>query len=382
MKKGIDVSAVLDAAVGLPGDGGADWRVIEGDSLEVLGRLPDGCARMVFADPPYNLQLRGELWRPNLTRVDGVDDDWDKFSSFGAYDEFCRAWLGECRRVLADDGTIWVIGSYHNIGRVACLMQDLGFWTLNDVIWRKTNPMPNFRGVRFTNATETLIWAKKSEKSRYVFNHALMKHENGGKQMTNVWDIPLCGGAERLRDGDGKKIHSTQKPEALLRRAILCCTKPGDLVLDPFLGSGTSVAVARRLGRVGVGIERDGGYAAVAARRIAGVMPERAQIEAEARVNPPRPRRVPFKELLDSGAIRAGAFLYSKDGETKARARADGTLKANGYAGSIHRVGAQVAGAPSCNGWHYWRIKNASGEMVPLDTLRQQARLADAGRSR
>ena len=373
MKVAADTASCLpDLAAGLAVAGGADWRVIEGDSLEVLGRLPDGCARMVFADPPYNLQLRGELWRPNLTRVDGVDDDWDRFASFGEYDDFCRAWLGECRRVLADDGTIWVIGSYHNIGRVACLMQDLGFWTLNDVIWRKTNPMPNFRGVRLTNATETLIWAKKSEKSRYIFNHALMKHENGGKQMTNVWEIPLCGGAERLRDGDGKKIHSTQKPEALLRRAILCCTKPGDLVLDPFLGSGTTVAVARRLGRVGVGIEREPLYVEVAAERISGVVADQAELFMESQMNPPKPRRVPFKELLDNGAIQAGAFLYSKNGEVKARARADGTLKANGYAGSIHRVGAQVAGAPSCNGWNFWFTKNESGEFVSLDVLRQQ----------
>ena len=369
---------LLSAAAELPGVGGADWRVIRGDCLSVLAQLPEKSANMIFADPPYNLQLKGELWRPNMTRVDGVDDHWDKFASFAEYDSFCESWLSECRRILTDDGTIWVIGSYHNIGRVSRLMQDLGFWTLNDVIWRKTNPMPNFRGARLANATETLVWAKKSAKSRYVFNHALMKSENGGKQMGNVWEFPLCGGAERLRDGDGKKIHSTQKPEALLRRAVLCCTRPGDVVLDPFLGSGTTVAAARRVGRIGVGVEREKKYAEAAAKRIAEANPDADELAREARATPDRPRRVAFKELLQNGAIRAGDVLYSKTGKVAATTTKDGNLQVNGFAGSIHRVGAKVAGVPSCNGWNFWFIKNKRGEFVPLDSLRQQARRAEA----
>ena len=365
---------LLSAAAGFPGAGGADWRVIRGDCLSVLPKLPDKSANMIFADPPYNLQLKGELWRPNMTRVDAVDDAWDKFASFAEYDSFCESWLSECRRILADDGTIWVIGSYHNIGRVSRLMQDLGFWTLNDVIWRKTNPMPNFRGVRLTNATETLVWAKKSSKSRYIFNHALMKHENGGKQMGNVWEFPLCGGAERLRDESGKKVHSTQKPEALLRRAILSCTRPGDVVLDPFLGSGTTAAAARRAGRVGIGIEREARYTTVATKRIRSARPNKMTLIMEAEATPEKLRRVAFKELLDIGAVRAGERLYSKNKETKAKILADGNLQVNGFAGSIHRVGAKTAGVPSCNGWNFWLVKNKSGEFVPLDALRQQAR--------
>ncbi|MGI9306300.1 MAG: DNA-methyltransferase, partial [Gammaproteobacteria bacterium] len=223
-------------------NGGDGWRVLHGDCRKILPQLPDKSADLIFADPPYNLQLKKALFRPNMTRVAGVEDSWDKFSSFAEYDDFCRAWLAECRRILKDDGAIWTIGTYHNIGRLMSLMQDLGFWLQNDIIWHKTNPMPNFRGVRFTNATETLIWAKKSEKGRAVFNHKTMKNENGGKQMTSVWQFPLCGGKERLRGKDGEKLHSTQKPEALLRRLILATTKRGDTVLDPFLGSGTTAA--------------------------------------------------------------------------------------------------------------------------------------------
>ena len=251
---------IFAAADGLPArirKGGDGWRIICGECISILKQLPDKSANLIFADPPYNLQLKNELYRPNMTRVDGVSDSWDKFASFAEYDIFCDSWLRECRRVLTDDGAIWVIGTYHNIGRLSRLMQDLGFWMQNDVIWHKTNPMPNFRGVRFTNATETLLWAKKSEKSRAVFNHKKMKAENGGKQMTNVWRFPICGGAERLRDAAGKKLHSTQKPESLLRRIILATSRPGDVVLDPFSGSGTTVAVARKLGRIGIGIERE-----------------------------------------------------------------------------------------------------------------------------
>lgn len=372
-------SGLLAAAAAFPGDGGADWRVIRGDCRAVLPELPEKSANMIFADPPYNLQLKGELWRPNMTRVDAVDDDWDKFASFAEYDSFCESWLSECRRLLADNGTAWVIGTYHNIGRVSRLMQDLGFWTLNDVIWRKTNPMPNFRGVRLANATETLIWAKKSAKSRYVFNHALMKRENGGRQMTNVWEFPLCGGGERLRDSSGKKIHSAQKPEALLRRIILCCTRPGDVVLDPFLGSGTAAAVARKLGRIGVGVERENKYAAVAAGRIAAANPDAAELAAEAALCAKPPPRLPFRELLARGMIRAGGELLAKNGTVSAEILADGEVRVNGFAGSIHRAGARAAGTPSCNGWRFWHIRGRDGKLLPLDELREKARRETAG---
>ena len=391
-----EVPPILRVAAGFPGAGGmggmggvggtggvegvegvgGSWRVIQGDCREVMPRLPEKSVNMIFADPPYNLQLKGELWRPNMTRVDGVEDEWDKFGSFGEYDAFCESWLVECRRILADDGTIWVIGSYHNIGRVGRLMQDLGFWTLNDVIWRKTNPMPNFRGARLTNATETLIWAKKDAKARYYFNHALMKRENGGKQMTNVWEFPLCGGGERLRDELGGKVHSTQKPEALLRRVILCATRLGDVVLDPFAGSGTTLAAARKLGRMGIGIEREGKYVAAAAGRIVECAPDWEELRRMAEVEGERPRRVLFGELLERGLISAGEILYGKKDGIKAEVLSGGELRVGGFAGSIHRAGAQALGVPSCNGWNFWRIKNGDGELIPLDSLRRQAREA------
>ncbi len=268
------VPPLFAAADSLGAKGGEGWRVLQGDSLHLLPQLPDCSADLIFADPPYNLQLKKELYRPNMTRVEGVSDEWDKFSSFAEYDSFCEKWLVQCRRILKPSGAIWVIGTYHNIFRIGRLMQDIGYWLLNDIVWNKTNPMPNFRGVRFTNATETLLWAKKSEKARCVFNHKTMKAENGGKQMTNVWRIPLCGGKERLRDSSGKKLHSAQKPEELLRRVILSSTKSGYIVFDPFLGSGTTVAVARMLGRTGLGVEREEKYAKIAADRIANVPPE------------------------------------------------------------------------------------------------------------
>lgn len=253
---------------------GESWRVLRGDALSLLPQLPDSSADLIFADPPYNLQLKKPLYRPNGTEVDGVNDEWDKFSSFAEYDDFCRKWLLECRRLLTARGSLWVIGTYHNISRIGRLMQDAGFWLLNDVIWHKTNPMPNFRGVRFTNATETMLWAKKSEKSRYVFNNKLMKAENNGKQMPNVWRIPLCAGRERLRDESGNKLHSTQKPVELLRRIILSSTNPGDVVLDPFMGTGTTLAAAQQTGRKSCGIDRDEKYTTAAQKRIATITAE------------------------------------------------------------------------------------------------------------
>lgn len=355
------------------GDDAAPWRIVHGDCLRVLPRLPDKSVNLIFADPPYNLQLKQELYRPNMTRVDGVSDVWDKFESFADYDRFCEQWLSECRRLLSDDGALWVIGTYHNIGRLGRLMHDIGFWMLNDVIWHKTNPMPNFRGVRFTNATETLLWAKKSEKGRAVFNHKTMKQENGGKQMTNVWRFPLCGGGERLRDAAGKKLHSTQKPEALLRRIILATSRRGDVVLDPFLGSGTTAAVARKLGRIGVGIERGDAYIKIAEKRIAAAQMEDAPEEDST----PAPRRVPFAEIIARKLIKPGVTLQSKDGKARARVLANGDIKINGavnVAGSIHKIGAKVTNAPSCNGWNFWFVKNENKEWIPLDKLRSKVR--------
>ena len=344
--------------------GGEDWRLVHGECVSTLKKLPDKSVNLVFADPPYNLQLKNELYRPNMTRVNGVSDDWDKFASFADYDNFCTQWLAECRRVLKDDGAIWVIGTYHNIGRLGRLLQDAGYWLLNDVVWKKTNPMPNFRGVRFTNATETLLWAKKSEKGRYTFNYRVMKNENGDKQMTNVWSFPLCGGSERLRDADGNKLHSTQKPEALLRRVLLASSKVGDVVLDPFVGSGTTVAVARALGRIGIGVEQDAGYLKAAEKRIKHVSSVSELCE-----EPPLLLRVPFAEIIARGLIRTGQKIYTKDGKA-AIVQQGGTVKLNGYSGSIHQVGAQVTGAPACNGWKFWFVKGKSSELISIDNLR------------
>ena len=368
---------LLSAAAELPGVGGADWRVIRGDCLSVLSQLPEKSANMIFADPPYNLQLKGELWRPNMTRFNGVTAKWDKFASFAEYDKFCESWLTECRRILADNGTLWVIGTYHNIGRVSRLMQDLEFWLLNDIfLWEKTNAPPNFRGVRFANATETLVWAKKSESSSYTFNRDMMKAENGGKQMRNVWEIPICGGAERLRNGQGKALHPTQKPEELLRRVLLSCTKQGDVVLDPFLGSGTTLAVARQLGRRGVGIERGVKYVKVASKRIKAVVLDQSTVDKEAEVRPRVLRRVPFSELIGRGLIRVGQTLYSPDREIRAEvADRGGNVRLNRRTGSIHKMGAFARNAPECNGWTFWSVKRRGGEFVLIDDLRAECRL-------
>ena len=358
-------AAALDGAVG-----GAEWAIAAGDCLSVLPRLPSESVDLVFADPPYNLQLRNELLRPNMTRVDGVDDEWDKFESFRQYDDFCEKWLRECRRVLRPHGAIWVIGSYHNIFRVGRLMQDLGYWILNDVIWRKTNPMPNFRGVRFTNATETLIWAAKSSDSRKVFQHALMKAENGGKQMRNDdWCFPLCGGRERLRDGAGRKLHPTQKPEALLRRVILSSTRAGDLVLDPFVGGGTTLAAARKLGRRAIGIEREQKYIAAAAARAAQIRVCEAEIPRET----PPPRRVPMLEILRRDLVRPGQKLYPLRGEGAAEVLQSGAIRCDGHEGSIHSVAAKIQNLSACNGWMFWRIKEGR-RLVLLDRLRAVCR--------
>ena len=347
-------------------------RVIIGDSLGVLRDLPDGCVDLVFADPPYNLQLERELLRPNNTRVDGVDQVWDKFSDFPDYDRFTRGWLAECRRVLKPDGAIWVIGSYHNVFRLGTALQDLGFWILNDVIWRKTNPMPNFRGRRFTNAHETLIWASRQQSSRYTFNYEAMKALNDDLQMRSDWLLPICAGPERLKDGSGRKAHPTQKPEALLARVILAASNPGDIVLDPFFGTGTTGAVSKRLGRRWIGIERDPGYAADAQRRIAAVAALPTRVIAVARCKRAEPR-IAFGTLIELGIIAAGSRLFDERRSIMAEVRADGTLALAGAQGSIHKMGAQSQGRSACNGWTFWHFE-ARGRLEPIDTLRQEAR--------
>jgi modification methylase len=344
--------------------------VLQGDCIAEMARLPDKSVDMIFADPPYNLQLGGDLFRPEGGRVDAVDDDWDKFDSLAAYDDFTRDWLHEARRILKDDGTIWVIGSYHNIYRVGALLQDLEYWILNDVVWRKSNPMPNFRGTRFTNAHETLIWCAKDEKSRYTFNYRAMKALNDDLQMRSDWLLPICSGAERVKGADGSKAHPTQKPEALLYRILLACTKPGDLVLDPFFGTGTTGAVARRLKRHWIGIERERAYVKVAKERIASTLPldESAMaVMADKRSAP----RVAFGLLVESGLCPAGTRLVDSRRRHSASVRADGSIQSGPHSGSIHKVGAALQNAPSCNGWTFWHVEEA-GALKPLDSLRQR----------
>jgi len=347
-------------------------RLLEGDCIRLMRDLPERSVDLIFADPPYNLQLQQELHRPNHSRVDGVTDAWDHFESFAAYDGFTEAWLKEARRVMQDDAAIWVIGSYHNIFRVGAILQDLGFWILNDIVWRKTNPMPNFRGRRFTNAHETLIWAAKHEESRYTFNYRAMKALNEDLQMRSDWSLPICGGPERLRDGAGRKAHATQKPEALLYRILLATSKPGDLVLDPFLGSGTTAAVAKRLGRDYLGFEREADYLRVAEERVAATrtLSDRALLALDEKRSAPR---VPFGSLVEGGLLSAGTILISADGRHQAKVRADGHLVLADFTGSIHQAGAHVQNAPACNGWTFWCYE-VEGKRLPIDLLRQQIR--------
>jgi modification methylase len=345
--------------------------ILLGDCIEQMRSLPDKSVDMVFADPPYNLQLAGELYRPNNSKVDAVDDAWDQFDSFAAYDRFSRDWLGEARRILKDDGTLWVIGSYHNIFRVGTVLQDLGYWMLNDVIWRKTNPMPNFRGRRFTNAHETLLWVAKDKDSKYRFNYEAMKNLNDELQMRSDWLLPLCTGRERLKV-DGKKAHPTQKPEALLHRVILSSTEVGDVVLDPFFGSGTTGAVAKRLGRGYIGLERDPDYVKIAEARIDDVVrvDDTELLETPAKRAAPR---IPFGWLVERGMLSPGTTLTDQRRRHTARVRADGTLTTADFRGSIHQAGAYVQKAPSCNGWQFWHIEK-KGQLVPIDVLRQKLR--------
>jgi len=351
----------------------ASARVVVGDCVAELTKLPAACADLVFADPPYNLQLQGDLKRPDDSRVDAVDDAWDKFASFGAYDDFTRAWLLACRRVMKPNATLWVIGSYHNIFRVGTLLQDLGFWILNDIVWRKSNPMPNFRGRRFTNAHETLIWAARESTNRnYTFNYEALKAGNDDIQVRSDWFIPLCTGDERLKGRDGKKLHPTQKPEALLARVLLSASRPDDLVLDPFCGSGTTGAVAHRLRRRFIGIERDADYAAAARKRIDAVEPL-AQPALASFMTAREAPRVPFAALVERGLVSPGASLVDAKRRHRALVRADGALTFGETVGSIHRIGALAQGLEACNGWTYWHVETPRG-LTLIDVLRAQVR--------
>jgi modification methylase len=348
-------------------------RILIGDCIAELARLPAQSVDLVFADPPYNLQLQGDLKRPDDSRVDAVDDDWDKFASFAAYDDFTRAWLAACRRVMKPTATLWVIGSYHNIFRVGAILQDLQFWILNDVVWRKSNPMPNFRGRRFTNAHETLIWAARDPGGKgYTFNYEALKAGNDGVQMRSDWTIALCTGEERLKTNDGKKLHPTQKPEALLARVILAASRPGDLVLDPFCGTGTTGAVAKRLGRSFIGIEREAAYAAAAQARIDAVAPLPAPALAPFMTAREAPR-VPFAALIERGLVLPGARLCDAKRRIKALVRADGAIALGETVGSIHRIGALAQGLEACNGWAFWHLETAKG-LVSIDALRAEIR--------
>jgi modification methylase len=347
-------------------------QILQGNCIEMLNTLPEKSVDLIFADPPYNLQLRQELWRPNMTKVDAVDDAWDQFGGFPEYDTFSHLWLSACRRVLKDTGAIWVIGTYHNIFRLGSIMLDLNYWILNDIIWVKTNPMPNFRGVRFANAHETLVWASKYKGSKYTFNHHAMKAVNEDKQMRSDWVLPVCTGPERIRIG-GHKAHSTQKPEALLYRVILASSHPGDIILDPFFGSGTTGAVAKKLCRHWIGIERQAEYVEIARQRIAAIMPTEYNQEVfDVRDKRRLAERVPFARLLENGLLQAGQSLYFRqDRALSARIKADGKLIMDGFEGSIHQTGSHLMAGSPCNGWEYWYYDGEDGELHSIDGLRQ-----------
>ena len=349
-------------------------QILHGNCIDLLIKLPEQSVDLIFADPPYNLQLQQELWRPNMTKVDAVNDAWDHFTSFAEYDQFTQAWLQACRRVLKETGTIWVIGSYHNIFRVGAVLMDRGYWILNDCVWLKTNPMPNFRGVRFTNAHETLIWAQKSKGARYTFNYQAMKALNEGLQMRSDWNLPLCSGQERLKV-NGVKAHPTQKPEALLYRVILSSSNPGDVILDPFFGSGTTGAVAKKLHRQWIGIEQDEAYVKLAQARLDAIEPAPFLDDVFSFPSKRDRPRIPFSALLENGLLKPGQKLYfGRRGNITATVLANGHLKQNGTIGSIHQVGKALRQGP-CNGWEHWYyLDDKSGKRVVIDELREVIR--------
>ncbi len=343
--------------------------IIKGNCIDLADRLPDSCIDIIFADPPYNLQLQNQLHRPNGTKVNAVDDSWDSFASFEEYDDFTQQWLKAMRRILKPDGTMWIIGSYHNIFRVGCKLQDMGFWLLNDIIWVKSNPMPNFRGRRFTNAHETLIWCSKSKDSKYKFNYAAMKALNDDLQMRSDWKLPICSGGERLKDPDGQKTHPTQKPESLLNRILLASTDPGDVVLDPFSGSGTTAVSACKLSRHFIGFEADAGYVKASRARLKTVKPLSDLELLVTSSNKSKEPRIPFGTLVESGLVAPGTELVSTcKKQHRAKVTVDGTLVSGIERGSIHQIGAKLQGLPSCNGWHYWQLP----DRIPIDDLRKK----------
>lgn len=348
--------------------------ILQGDSISVMRQLPDKCIDVIFADPPYFMQLGGELFRPDASHVDAVTDDWDKFDNFASYDSFTQEWLFEARRILKDNGTLWVIGSYHNIFRVGYHLQNLGFWMLNDIVWVKANPMPNFKGTRFTNAHETLIWCSKSDKSKYTFNYESMKAFNEGTQMRSDWHLPICNGSERLKDETGKKVHTTQKPEGLLYRIILSSTNPGDVILDPFFGTGTTGAVAKKLGRRYIGIERESTYIKYAEQRLKGISDILDDTIFEPMNSKKAGPRIPFGSVIEHGLIKPGQKVFDVKRKFCAVVRADGSLQANAEQGSIHQLGAKLQGLPSCNGWTFWHVQKNTADtaLVVLDDLRQK----------
>ncbi|MEG3089586.1 site-specific DNA-methyltransferase [Sphingomonas sp. PB4P5] len=348
-------------------------QILMGECIATMRALPAKSVDLIFADPPYNLQLGGDLSRPDGSHVDAVTDEWDKFDSLSAYDKFTREWLAEAKRILKDNGAIWVIGSYHNIYKVGAAIQDLGYWILNDIVWRKTNPMPNFKGTRFTNAHETLIWASMGEKARYTFNYRSMKTLNDELQMRSDWEFPTCGGQERLKK-DGVKVHPTQKPEALIYRILLACTKPGDVVLDPFFGTGTTGAVAKRLGRRWIGIEREADYCAAAIERIEAALPL-DESALKTMQSPKAAPRVAFGTIVENGMLLAGAVLVDAKRRYSVTVRADGSVLSGDITGSIHKLGSVLQGAPACNGWTFWHYETPQG-LKPIDALRQEYLLA------
>jgi site-specific DNA-methyltransferase (adenine-specific)/modification methylase len=349
-------------------------KIINGDSLKELKKIPDESFDLIFADPPYNLQLKKELNRPDASKVDAVNDQWDKFENFNSYDEFTTKWLLECKRILKKNGTIWVIGSYHNIFRVGSKIQDLGFWILNDVIWNKNNPMPNFRGTRFTNAHETIIWAAKSEKSKYTFNYQSLKCLNDDLQMRSTWNLPICNGSERLKK-NGKKVHSTQKPESLLHRIILASSNKNDLVLDPFLGSGTTAVVSKKLGRNYLGIEKEKKYFEAASKRIKNTKVIEDELLDTLQNNRSKPR-IPFGSLVEMGVIKPGTEIYDQNKKVNAKIMVDGSIKYQESEGSIHKIAAKIIGAESCNGWTFWHYQSGNS-LKPIDELRQRLRASN-----
>lgn len=346
--------------------------ILVGECVAEMNKLPEESVDLIFADPPYNLQLGQDLTRPDQSAVDAVTDDWDQFDSFAQYDKFTKDWLSAARRILKPNGAIWTIGSYHNIFRVGATMQDLGFWMLNDVVWRKANPMPNFRGTRFTNAHETLIWAGRDQKSRVTFNYEALKLANDDVQMRSDWLFPICSGSERLKNDDAKKVHPTQKPEALLQRILSATSKPGDVILDPFFGTGTTGAVARKMGRHFIGIERETPYINAALKRIAAIKPHSEDVLAFTLPKRAAPR-VAFGLLVEQGLIKAGETLTDAKSQHEAMVRVDGSLASGKHQGSIHKVGALVQDAASCNGWTYWHVMR-NGKKLCIDELRSDVR--------